>query len=784
MKLEIKKVAILGAGVMGAQLACLMANAGLNVILYDRVVDESNPNKLVLEALKKCAKIKPAPCFNKTLLQNIEVGNFDHDLERLKEVDWIIEAVVENPEIKLALYQKLLPYLSSKVIFSSNTSGISINQLSELFPSSLRHRFCGTHFFNPPRYLKLLEIIPSKDTDPDIVQFLMEFGERRLGKRTVLCKDTPAFIANRVGVGAIMHIFQLWNQSDFSIAEIDILTGSLIGRPKTATFKTCDLVGLDTLVMVSDYLKKTCPKDLFAEFYEVPDFVRKMVADGRIGDKAGKGFYQKVKSDTGKTIRKFYDPNTEELHNWTKEKMSSLSEAYAIKRLDKRLTYLIDMEGQIGDFYRKMLFGTFAFVADKIPEISDDIHQVDDALKTGFGWELGPFEMWDAIGVDRVVEGMNELDIPLASWVIAMLDAGHKSFYHTEVQAKLQYSQLKGVLESVPRHELYFNLNDHKPAIIWKNDDCSIYDLGDGILNCAFHSKMNTLGAEVLEGINAGIDLAESKYKGLVIANQGQNFSVGANLAMVFMLALEQEWDELDYAVSVFQQTTMRLRYSSIPTVAVPHGFCFGGGAEAILHADRVHASSESYIGLVEVGVGLIPGGGGTKELAKLASEAYYSGDIQLPLLKEKYLQIAMAKVSTSAQEAMDLGYLKKGRDSYALQSDFLIPQAKDIALGMSSSYVPPVKKKEILALGQQALGMFMVGADSMEFTKYISSHDKMIAEKLGYVICGGDLSKPTMVSEQYLLDLERETFLSLLGEEKTLHRIEHMLNTGKPLRN
>ncbi len=784
MKLEIKKVAVLGAGVMGAQLACLMANAGLHVVLFDRVVDESDPNKLAREALKKCLKMKPAPSFSKDFIQNIAIGSFEHDLSLLKDADWVIEAVVENPQIKLALYEKVLPYLSDKVIFSSNTSGISINTLSELFPAALRHRFCGTHFFNPPRYLKLLEIIPGSETDESVIQFLMEFGERRLGKRTVLCKDTPAFIANRVGVGAIMQIFQLWDKSEFSIADIDVLTGSLIGRPKTATFKTCDLVGLDTLVMVSDYLKQTCPNDNFIGHYEVPAFVRKMVADGRIGDKVGHGFYQKIKNTEGKTVRKYYDPRTEELIDWTKEKNEDLGGAYQIKNLKERLPYLVAMSGPIGDFYREMLYGTFAFVADKIPEIADDIYKVDDALKTGFGWELGPFEMWDAIGLQTVISGMKVLDIPVADWILEMAEQGKSAFYQTEGNQKQQYSCIQKEFLDVPRHQLYFNLNEHGSSILWKNDDCSIYDLGDGVLNCAFHSKMNTLGAEVLEGINMGIDLAESKHKALIIANQGQNFSVGANLAMVFMLALEQDWDELDFAVRVFQQTTMRLRYSSIPTVIVPHGMCFGGGTEIILHGDRVHASSESYIGLVEVGVGLIPGGGGTKELAKVASDAYYSGDIQLPQLKDKYLQIAMAKVATSAKEGMDMGYLKKGRDSYSLQSDFLIPQAKDIALGLASSYVPPVKSKNILALGRQALGLFMVGADSMEFTNYISAHDKLIAEKLAYTICGGDLSKPTLVSEQYLLDLERETFLSLLGEEKTLQRIEHMLNTGKPLRN
>ncbi len=784
MKLEIKKVAILGAGVMGAQLACLMANAGLNVLLLDRVVSEEDPDMLAREALKKCGKMKPAPSISKDLIQTIGIGNFEDDLSKLKEVDWVIEAIVENPKIKLALYEKVLPYLSKTVIFSTNTSGISINSLAELFPSSLRNRFCGTHFFNPPRYLKLLEIIPGKETDESLIKFLMEFGESRLGKRTVLCKDTPAFIANRIGVGAIMHVFQLWDKGNFTISEMDVLTGPIIGRPKTATFKTCDLVGLDTLAMVSDYLKETCPADSFKAYYEVPPFVRKMVSEGRIGDKARKGFYQKVKDEKGKLVRKYYDPKTDSLLDWKKEKMTALADAYQIKNLKKRLGFLVDLGGDLGEFYREMLYGTFAFVADKIPEIADDIYKVDDALKTGFGWEIGPFEMWDAIGLEKVVKGMNTMNMPVANWIVEMLKSGNTAFYKREGIESQQFSALSNSYIPVPRHQLFFNLKDHKPSIIWKNDDCSIYDLGDGVLNCAFHSKMNTLGGEVLEGINAGIDLAEGKYKALLVANQGQNFSVGANLAMVFMLALEQEWDELDYAVSVFQKTTMRLRYSSIPTVIVPHGMCFGGGAEVILHGDRVHASSESYIGLVEVGVGLIPGGGGTKEFSKVASDNYYNGDIQLPQLKEKYLQIAMAKVATSAQEGMDMGYLKKGRDSFALQSDFLIPQAKDIALGMASSYIPPVEGKNILALGKQALGMFMIGADSMEFTNYISTHDRLIAEKLGYVICGGDLSRPTLVSEQYLLDLEKETFLSLLGEEKTLQRIEHMLNTGKPLRN
>jgi 3-hydroxyacyl-CoA dehydrogenase len=784
MRWEVKKVAILGAGVMGAQLACLMANAGLEVILMDRVVDELDPNKLANMALKKCLKMKPSPILSKSLMKTIETGNFDTSLDKLREVDWVMEAIIENPEIKMELYKKVAPYLPSNVIFSTNTSGISINKLSALFPESLRNRFCGTHFFNPPRYLKLLEIIPGESTDASLIDYLMEFGEKRLGKKTVLCKDTPAFIANRIGVGSIMQIFQLWEKSDFTISEIDQMTGTLIGRPKTATFKTCDLVGLDTLVMVADYLKATCKEDNFSDNYIVPDFVRKMVETGRIGDKAGKGFYEKVRAENGKQVRKFLDPKTGELFDWKREKNPLLAEAHQIKKLKDRLPYLVQMEGKTGDFYRAMLYSALAFVADKIPEISDDIYKVDDALKAGFGWEMGPFEMWDAIGLRESIDGMQALNLPIAGWLEDMLKKGQTSFYQQKGTERLQYSNDDGNYHTVPRHPLFFNLKDHKPSIIWQNEGCSIYDLGDGVLNCAFHSKMNSLGSEVLEGINEAIDLAESKYKALVIANQGQNFSVGANLGVVFMLALEQEWEELDFAVQVFQNTTMRLRYSSIPTVVVPHGMCLGGGAEVILHADRVHASAESYIGLVEAGVGLIPGGGGTKELAKISSDAFYDGDIQIPLLKERYLQIGMAKVATSALEAMEMGYLKKGRDSYSLQSDFLIPQAKDIALGLSSSYVAPVKSKNILAMGRQALGMFMVGADSMEFNGYISAHDRLIAEKLAYTICGGDLSQPTLVSEQYMLDLERETFLSLLGEEKTLQRIEHMLNTGKPLRN
>ena len=800
-KPSIEKVAVIGSGIMGSRIACHMANIGLNVLLLDiapfklNEAEEKagltleNPkvkNRIVKDALKATLKSKPASLYKKDFISRIKTGNLTDDIEKISDADWIIEVVVERLDIKKQVFEKVEQFRKSESIISSNTSGIPIHMMLEERSEDFKTNFLGTHFFNPPRYLELLEIIPTPHTNPKLVEFLMEFGDRYLGKTTVLCKDTPAFIANRVGVGGILSLFHLVEKRGLSVEAIDKLTGPIIGRPKSATFRTCDVVGLDTLVHVANGLYKNCKNDEARASFKLPKYVEKLYENKWLGDKTKQGFYKKTKDEKGKKVILSLDLKNFEYKTPDRVKFSSLAQAKEIDDLRKRIKFLYHSKDEAGEFYREMFSDIFSYVSHRIPEISDETYRIDQAMKAGFGWELGPFEIWDAIGAQAAYDKAIELRRDIAPWVKEMLDQGTSSFYQVEVDSMNYFDKEEKQYKALPNQEALIDLYVRKKAnTIWKSDVASLIDLGDDVVNLEFHSKMNAVGGDTLQAIQHAIDLTEDNYKGLVIANQGQNFSVGANLAMIFMMAVEQDYDELDFAVRAFQQTTQKIRYSNIPVVAAPHAMTLGGGCEIAMHADITQAAAETYMGLVEMGVGLIPGGGGTKEMALRASALFNQGDIQNPLIRELFLNVGMAKVSTSAHEAMDLGLLRKGIDAISVNKQRRIADAKAAVIGLADKgYRAPANEKKIKILGKQILGSFLVGADSMFHAGFITEHEKLMSEKLGYVIAGGDLSAPTLVSEQYLLDLEREAFLSLTGERKTLERIEHMLKKGKPLRN
>jgi 3-hydroxyacyl-CoA dehydrogenase len=801
MKRSIRKIAVLGSGVMGSRIACHFANQGVQVILLDIIPSELTEqeavkglsieqaavrNRIVNDALASALKSSPSPIYLPEVSRLISTGNFTDDIQRISEADWIIEVVVERLDIKKSIFEQVEKFRKPGTLITSNTSGIPIHLMTEGRSEDFKKHFCGTHFFNPPRYLKLLEIIPTSETASEVVDFLMHYGDLYLGKTTVLCKDTPAFIANRIGVFSILSLFHTVKKLGLSVEEVDKLTGPVLGRPKSATFRTTDVVGLDTLVNVANGLKANCPTDEARAVFELPDYVLKLNENKWLGDKSGQGFYKKVKQASGKSDILVLDLNTLEYRPQQKVKFATLEATKSIERLEDRYEVLIAGTDKAGEFYRELFFGVFAYVSNRIPEISDELYRIDEAMKAGFGWEVGPFESWDFMGVEPCTKAALNSGLKIAPWVDEMLKAGNSSFYKLENGRKLYYDIPSKSYKSVPGYEAFIVL-DHirKENTVWKNSGTTISDLGDGILNLEFHTKMNAIGSEVLQGVQKAIELAEADFRGLVIGNDAPNFSAGANLAMLFMMAVEQEWDEIDFSIRAFQNTVMRIRYSSIPIVTAPHGLTLGGGCEMNLHADKVVASAETYIGLVEFGVGLIPGGGGTKEFALRASDAFRDGDIQTNTLRDRFLTIGQAKVSSSAQEAFSLGILRRGLDEVIPNAQRVIAEAKHAAIELAESgYTMPVRRKDIKVLGRSGLGMVYAGANTMYSGHYISEHDKKISEKLGFVLCGGDLSQPTEVSEQYLLDLEREVFLSLCGEKKTLERIQSILTTGKVLRN
>jgi len=798
---RINKVAVIGSGIMGSGIACHFANIGVEVLLLDIIPRELNDkekakgltledkvvrNRLVNDALTTSVKSRPAPLYHIDFANRITTGNLEDDISKVKDVDWIIEVVVERLDIKKMVFDNLEKHRTPGTLITSNTSGIPIKFMNEGRSDDFKKHFCGTHFFNPPRYLKLFEIIPGPDTSSEVLDFLGGYGEKFLGKTTVIAKDTPAFIGNRIGIFGIQSLFHLVKDMGLTIEEVDKLTGPVIGRPKSATFRTVDVVGLDTLVHVANGIYENCPEDEEHEVFKLPTFIDTMMENKWLGSKSGQGFYKKVKGADGKSEILGMDLETLEYRKGTRAKFATLELTKSVDKVVDRFKVLVAGKDKAGEFYRKSFGSMFAYVSKRIPEISDELFKIDDAMKTGFGWEHGPYQIWDAVGVKAGVQLIKGLGKEPAAWVTEMIEAGVDSFYTVKDGATYYYDIPQKKYLKIPGQDSFIILdNIRKSSEVFKNSGVVIEDLGDGILNCEFQSKMNSIGGDVLAGLNKAIDLAEKDFDGLVIGNQGANFSVGANIGMIFMMAAEQEYDELNAAVKYFQDSCMRLRYSSIPTVVAPHGMTLGGGCEMTLHSDRVVAAAESYIGLVEFGVGVIPGGGGSKEMALRASDTFNKGDVELNTLQEHFLTIGMAKVSTSAYEAYDLDILKKGKDIVVVNRDRQIATAKAVARMMADrGYTKPVMRKNVKVLGKQALGMFLAGTDSMEDSNYISAHDHKIANKLAYVMAGGDLSEPTLVSEQYLLDLEREAFLSLCGERKTLERLQHMIQKGKPLRN
>lgn len=807
MNKVIRKVAVLGSGVMGSRIACHFANIGVEVLLLDIVPKELLPaeekkglsldhpsvrNRIVNLSLQTALKSNPSPIYSKSYIARIETGNFEDDLSKIADVDWVIEVVVERLDIKRSVFEQVEKYRKPGTFITSNTSGIPMELMIDGRSDDFKDYFCGTHFFNPPRYLPLLEIIPSSRTKKEVVDFLVDYGDRYLGKTVVLCKDTPAFVGNRIGVYSMLSITHLIEQMGLTVEEVDKYTGPAMGHPKSATFRTADVVGLDTLVNVADGLSQNALDDESIDIFTLPGFVTKMVENKWLGEKTKQGFYKKIKDEQGNSVILSLDLKTLEYGPQQKVKSSTLEATKLVEDIRKRMKVFEQGTDKAAALFRAMHYPLFEYVSKRVPEITDHFYQIDAAMRAGFGWEIGPFEVWDALGVRETLEKIKaeEKRLPgqtgqVAAWVHDMLDAGCESFYKVIDGKRHFYDIDSKSYKTIPGQEDIIKLDDLRDTkTIWKNSGVSVIDLGDGILNCEFHTKMNTIGGDVIQGINKAIELAEKDYKGLVISNDGKNFSAGANIGLIFMMAVEQDYDELNMAVKMFQDTSMRIRYSSIPVVAAPFQLALGGGCEFSMHADFVQLHAETYMGLVEFGVGVIPGGGGSKEFALRASDEYKEGQIVQATLRERFLTIGQAKVSTSAIEAAELGYLQTGKYAITMNRERLLADAKAKAIELAKHYTAPIPRKDIKVLGNQGLGIVYVGADSMRAGNYISEHDQKISEKLGWVMCGGNLSEPTEVSEQYLLDMERRAFLELCAERKTLERIQHMLTKGKPLRN
>jgi 3-hydroxyacyl-CoA dehydrogenase len=800
MKRTINKAAVLGSGIMGSRIACHLANVGVRVFLLDIVPMElteaerkkglslDSPavrNRIVTDSFTTAVKSKPAPLYHNDLADLVSLGNFEDDMAKVSECDWILEVVVENLEIKKQVFDQVEAHRTHGTLISSNTSGIPIHLMLDGRSEDFQQHFCGTHFFNPPRYLKLLEVIPTSKTDPDVVDFFMQYGDKYLGKTTVLCKDTPAFIANRVGIYGIMKVLSTMKALDLTVDEVDKLTGPVIGRPKSATFRTSDVVGLDTLIKVANNLHEGLVEDEARDVFKLPEEVLKLEENNWLGDKTKQGFYKKTKDDRGKTKILTLDLKSMEYKPRAKVKFPTLENTKSIDNVKDRYKVLLAGQDKAGEFYRHSFFGLFQYVSNRIPEIADELYRIDDAICAGFGWEVGAFETWDQVGVKSVLEEMEALNYKPNQWVYDMVEAGNESFYRIENGSVQYYDPSSKSYHEIPgRGDLIILDNLRANHTVWENNEASLFDLGDGVLNLEFHSKMNTMGAGVIEGINHAINLAEKDFQGLIVGNQGANFSAGANLGILFMYAIEQEYEEIDIMIRQFQNTVARARFSSIPVVVAPHGLTLGGGCELTMHADQVQAAAETYIGLVEVGAGVIPGGGGTKELTLRVSDRMQTGDVEYNALQNTFMNIATAKVATSAAEARDLDILRP-QDHISINKDRQIADAKRQVLSMvEAGYTKPTARTDIKVQGRGGMALFLAGINGMKMGRYISDHDAKIAGKLAYIMCGGDLSYPTEVSEQYLLDLEREAFLSLTGERKTLERIQSILTTGKPLRN
>ncbi|VDG98967.1 Probable 3-hydroxyacyl-CoA dehydrogenase [Lysinibacillus sphaericus] len=794
MAYQIKKAAVIGSGVMGSGIAAHLANIGIPVLLLDIVPnklteDEEKKgltlghqavrNRVVSGSIQKLLKQKPTPLTSKKNLALIEAGNLEDDLEKLKDVDWIIEVIVENLDVKKGLYEKIDAVRKSGTIVTSNTSGISIDAMAEGRSEDFQKHFLGTHFFNPPRYLKLLEVIPAKTTSNEVIEFMTSFGEDRLGKGVVLAKDTPNFIANRIGTYGLLVTLREMEKRGYTVGEVDSVTGTLIGRPKSATFRTLDVVGLDTFMHVAKNVYDKTEGQEQAVF-ELPEFMKKMIDSGWIGAKAKQGFFVKK----GKDIFEI-DSSTLEYGPVKKMKTPSIEMAKQQKGLGNRVKSLVYAEDRTGELLWSILAPTLLYSADMHGKIADTIVSIDNAMKWGFGWQQGPFEVWDAIGVSKSVERMKEQGETIPEFAQKLLDKGFETFYKEE-DNELFYFDGEGYSQ-VPVNEKVIDLKRYKKkhGVIKKNSGASLIDMGDGIALLEFHSQSNAIGLDIMQMINFAVDEVEKNYKGLVIGNQGKNFCVGANLGMILMEAQDDNIFELDFVVRTFQNAMMKIKYSSKPVVAAPFQMTLGGGAEVCLPAAHIQASMETYIGLVEAGVGLIPGGGGNVGLYLKHLKGLPNG-VQVDyqnIANNVFESIAMAKVSTSADEARENNFLDFA-DGISVNADHLLYDAKQAALSLYDNGYQAPKHEKFPVVGATGYATLLLGAEGMRLSGFISDHDMKIAKKLAYVLAGGKLPYGTLVDEQYLLDLEREAFLSLVAEQKSQARMQHMLVKGKPLRN
>ena len=800
MKYRLKKVVVLGSGVMGSGIACHLANIGMEVLMLDIVPstlegaqrnDTKLRNSIVNDALQNAVKSKPASLYKKSFISRISTGNFEDDFEKIKEADWIIEVVVERLDIKQQILQKVDSIRKVNSLVSSNTSSIPIHLLVEKCSDDFKAHFCGTHFFNPPRYLRLLEVIPTPNTLMDVTNFFMEFGKVGLGKQTVLCKDTPAFIGNRIGVMSGSEMTILTEKYNFRVEEVDALTGTLIGRPNTATFRLQDLVGLDTSDKVSRFVIQNVKGDRYVDKLKerpLPKFMYFLLEHNFLGNKTGKGFYEKTskKDEKGKSIINVLNLKSLEYEPSTRPKMEIIKMAKGMELMNKRLQYLVEGDAKEHHFFKDYFGALFAYSAQRVPEISDQYFPVDDAMRSGYVWDYGPFEYWDLIGLDKGIELVQAVGETVPQWILDLKATGESTFYKYEKGQKKYFNIESKKFEAVPGSEAFIILDSYREnAPVIKNSECTVHDIGDGVLCLEFTSKSNAIGEGIGKAMDEVIRIAEEgNWKGIVIGNNGKQFSVGANLMNVGMLAMQKQFDPLNQMINDFQQINMRIRTSKIPVVVATQGYVFGGGCEIAMHCDAGVYAAESYIGLVEVGVGLLPGGGGTKEFAVRASDDFFEGDVQSPTLINYFKTIATAAVYTSAYEAYDLNYLKKDRDFVSVNTPMNIGLAKDKVLQLSENYMPPSVREDIEVLGRGGMSVLYSAINEFRLGEYMSDYDVEIARKIAYVICGGDLTSAQKVSEQYLLDIEREGFLSLLGNQKTLDRIQYLLMNNKPLRN
>ncbi len=799
MPRRISKVAVLGSGVMGSGIACHLANVGLEVLLLDIVPfdlpedkkdDPVLRNSMVNNALKKAIKSSPAPLYDNDFVYRIKTGNFEDDFDKISDCDWIIEVVIERLDIKKQIFEKVEKYRKIDSLVTTNTSGIPIHMLVEGRSENFASNFCGTHFFNPARYMRLLEIIPHEGTNPEVIDFWMEYGDIYLGKQTVKCKDTPAFIANRVGFYTGNKILDLTEKYNFKIEEVDKLTGSIIGLPSTGSFRLLDLVGLDTSMKVTQGVIDNCPEDEYAIKVKqrgVPGYMKFLADKGYLGNKSGQGFYKKTdkRDEKGKRVILGLDLDSLEYRPPHKPRLEVIAKTKNIELMDRKLKAIIDMDSDGARFIKEFLVGTGAYAARRIPEISEDVYSIDNAMKAGYAWTYGPFEMLDMIGVKRCIKEAEAMGEKFPHWVYRMVEDGNPSFYIMEDGKRKYYDQQDRMYKVIPGTEDLIHLDNfrHREPL-FKNSECVLHDIGDGVMCLEFTAKANTIGEGVGQGILTAINIAEDgDWKGILIGNNAKNFSVGANLMVVGMLAMQGQHEKLADLVNGFQQVNMAIRYSKVPVVCATQGYVFGGASEILMHCDAAVVAAESYLGLVEVGVGLLPGGAGTKEFAMRASASFGPGDLKIPTIIEKLKTIATADVAKSGHMGYKNGILDPCRDRIVYNTSRVLTEGKKEVLRLSQGYVPPVPIP-ITVLGRGALGALYTAINEFKLGDYMSDYDVVIARKIAYVLCGGDLTQEQTVSEQYLLDIEREGFLELLKNQKTQERIQYMLMNNKPLRN